>query len=126
MGQLRDAIQQNFQSAYSPYQRDNLWQRKFDHWWRVFLSHNSELKLETTYERKSDGTTVRGYAFNGFSLTIPRSDPPPKGTPTVFQWAILIKPDGTVRPTLQDSLLGPLIFSPNNCHKIAISLTTRF
>jgi hypothetical protein len=96
LGQLRDAVQQNFQSAYSPYERDNVWQRKVDRWWRKFLSHNSELKFDTTYERKSDGTTVRGYAFNGFSLTIPRSDPPPKGTPTLFQWVLMIKPDGTV------------------------------
>jgi hypothetical protein len=96
LGQLRDAVRQNFQSAYSPYERDTVWQRKFDGWWRKFLSHNSELKFETTYEQKSDGTTVRGYAFNGFSLTIPRSDPPPRGTPTLFQWAILIKSDGTV------------------------------
>lgn len=96
MGQLRDAVQQNFQSAYSPYDGDNVWQRKFDRWWRNFLSHKPELKFETTYERAGDGTTVRGYGFNGFALTIPRSDPPPKGTPTLFQWAILIKSDGTV------------------------------
>lgn len=96
LGQLRDAVEQNFQSAYSPYERDNLWQRKFDGWWRKFLSHNPKLKLETTYERKNDETIVRGYAFKGFSLTIPRSDPPPKGMPTLFEWAILIKSDGTV------------------------------
>lgn len=96
LGQLRDEVQQNFRSAYSPYERDNVWQRKFDRWWRKFLSRNSELKFETTYERKGDGTTVRGYAFNGFILTTPRSDSPPKGVPTLLQWAILIKSDGTV------------------------------
>jgi hypothetical protein len=94
--QLRDAVQQNFHSAYSPYERDNIWERKFEHWWRRFLSHKSELKLETTYEQTTEGTTVRGYAFNGFGLTIPRSDPPPKGTPTLSQWSLLIKSDGTV------------------------------
>ena len=96
LGQLRDLVQQNFQSAYSPYERDNVWQGKFGRWWRQFRSSTSQLKLETTYELTSEGTTVRGYAFNGFELTIPRSDPPPKGTPKLFQWAILVKPDGTV------------------------------
>jgi hypothetical protein len=94
--QLRDAVQQNFQSAYSPYERDNVWERKFDHWWRRFRSNMPQLKLETTYEPTSEGTKVRGYAFNGFELTIPRSDSPPKGTPKLFQWAILVKSDGTV------------------------------
>jgi hypothetical protein len=94
--QLRDVVQQNFQSAYSPYEQDNAWQREFERWWRHFRSHMSELKLDTTYERTMEGTTVHGYAFNGFELTIPRSDPPPKGTPKLLQWALLIKSDGTV------------------------------
>ena len=97
LGQLRDLVQQNFQSAYSPYERDNVWQPKFERWWRQFRSSMSQLKLETTYEPTSEGTTVRGYAFNGFELTIPRSDPPPKGTPRLFQWTILVKSDGTVQ-----------------------------
>ena len=95
-GQLRELVQQNFHCAYSPYERDNIWQRKFERWWQRFQSHMSQLKLETTYETTTDGTIVRGYAFNGFELTIPRSDPPPKGTPKLFQWAILVKSDGTV------------------------------
>jgi hypothetical protein len=90
-------VQQNFQSAYSPYERDTVWQRKFDQWWRQFQSRMSKFELETTYEPTSEGaTTIRGYGFNGFELTIPRSDPPPKGTPKLFQWAILVKSDGTV------------------------------
>jgi len=70
----------------------------------------SKLELETTYELTNKGTTtVRGYAFNGFELTIPRSDPPPKGTPTLFQWALLVKSDGTVeRLPSKTNLLGPL------------------
>ena len=97
LGQLRDLVLQNFQSAYSPYERDNAWQRKFQHWWRQFQLRMSKLELETTYEPTSEvATTVRGYAFNGFELTIPRSGPPPKGTPKLFQWAILVKSDGTV------------------------------
>jgi hypothetical protein len=96
LGQLRDVVQENFQSAYSPYGRDNVWQRKFERWWRQFLSRMSQLKLDTTYEPTSEGTTVRGYAFNGFELTIPRSDPPPKGTPKLLQWVLLVKPGGTV------------------------------
>jgi hypothetical protein len=94
--QLRDLVQQNFQTAFSPYERDNAWQSQFERWWRKFQSHTSQLKLETTYERTSEGTAVRGYGFSGFELTIPRSDPPPKGTPKVFQWALLVKSDGTV------------------------------
>lgn len=94
--QLRDVVQQNFRSAYSPYERDNVWQRKFERWWRQFQSHMPQLKLETTYEPTSEGTIVHGYAFNGFELTIPRSDPPPKGTPELFQWSLLVKADGTV------------------------------
>jgi hypothetical protein len=97
LGQLRDVVQQNFLSAYSPYERDNVGQRKFERWWRQFQSRMSKLELETTYEPTNEGTTtVRGYAFNGFELTIPRSDPPPKGTPKLFQWALLVKSDGTV------------------------------
>lgn len=95
--QLRDVVQQNFRSAYSPYERDDVWQRKFDHWWRQFQSRMSKLDLETTYEPTGEGTTtIRGYGFNGFELTIPRGDPPPKGTPKLFQWALLVKSDGTV------------------------------
>ena len=93
---LRDVVQQNFQSAYSPYERDNAWERRFERWWRRFRSSTAQLKLETTYEPTSEGIRVRGYAFNGFKLTIPRSDPPPKGTPTLFQWALLVRSDGTV------------------------------
>jgi hypothetical protein len=96
LGQLRDVVQQNFHSAYSPYERDNVWQRKFERWWRRFQSRMSQLKLDTTYEPTREGTMVRGYAFNGFKLTIPRSDPPPKGTPELYQWVILVKSDGTV------------------------------
>jgi hypothetical protein len=97
LGQLRDVVQQNFQSAYSPYERDNVWQRKFEHWWRQFQARMPKLELETTYEPTGGGaTTIRGYGFNGFELTIPRSDPPPKGTPQLFQWALLVKSDGTV------------------------------
>ena len=81
LAQLRDLVQQNFRSAYSPYERDDRQERKFDSWWHRFRARASQLKLETTYEATAIGTVVRGYAFNGFQLTIPRSDPPPKGTP---------------------------------------------
>src|SRR5207247_6385963 len=96
LAHLRDLVQQNFRSAYSPYERDDRQERKFDSWWHRFRARASQLKLETTYEATAIGTVVRGYAFNGFQLTIPRSDPPPKGTPKLFQWALLLKPDGTV------------------------------
>jgi len=96
LGQLRGLVQQNFQSAYSPYERDNSWQRNFERWWKHFRSRMPKLDLETTYEPTSEGAKVHGYAFNGFDLTIPRSDPPPKGTPNLFQWSLLVKPDGTV------------------------------
>ena len=94
--QLQNAVQQNFQSAYSPYERDKLWQSKFDHWWRRFLSKNAKLTLATTYKPANGGVEIHGYGFNGFQLTIPRSDPPPKGTPQLFQWTFLIKSNGTV------------------------------
>ena len=94
--QLRDLVQSNFQSAYSPYERDVKWERKFDGWWRQFRSRMQNVKLETTHEPASAGTVVRGYGFSGFELTIPQSDPPPKGVPKLFQWALLIKSDGTV------------------------------
>ena len=94
--QLRDMVQSNFQSAYSPYERDNAWEAKFGKWWRQFQSQRRGLKLETSFEATGDGTIVRGYWFSGFELRIPRSDPPPKGTPKLFQWALLIKSDGTV------------------------------
>jgi hypothetical protein len=96
LGQLRDLVQNNFQSAYSPYERDNRWQGKFDIWWRHFRSRMPQLKLETMYEVTNAGTIVKGYGFSGFELTIPRSDPPPKGTPKLFQWSLLVKSDGTV------------------------------
>jgi hypothetical protein len=96
LAQLQDIVQSNFRAAYSPYERDTKWQRKFDIWWRQFRRRMAQLKLETTYEPANTGTIVRGYGFSGFELTIPRSDPPPKGTPTLFQWNLLLKPDGTV------------------------------
>jgi hypothetical protein len=96
LGQLRDAVQRNFQVAYSPSELSTIWQRKFGHWWRQFRSRVPQLELETTYEPTSDGTTVRGYAFKGFQLTIPESGPPPKGTPSISQWALLVRSDGSV------------------------------
>ena len=96
LGQLRDLVQSNFHSAYSPYQRDNKWQGKFDIWWRQFRSRMPQVKLETTYESATSGTIVRGHGFSGFELTMPRSGPPTKGMPKLFQWSLLVKPDGTV------------------------------
>jgi len=96
LAQLRDLVQSNFQSAYSPYERDKTWQRKFDYWWRRFRLKMPQLKLETTYEPAGGDILVRGYGFSGFELTIPRSDPPPRGTPELFQWSLLVKPDGTI------------------------------
>ena len=94
--QLRELAQQNFQSAYSPYERDNIWERKFERWWQQFRARTPQLKLETNYEPTGEGIKVRGYAFDGFELTVPRSDPPPKGTPKLYQWTLLVKPDGTI------------------------------
>lgn len=59
-------------------------------------SKTPQLKLETNYEPTGEGIKVRGYAFDGFELTVPRSDPPPKGTPKLYQWTLLVKPDGTI------------------------------
>lgn len=94
--QLRDFVQSNFRSAYSPYERDTRWERKFEAWWRHFRSQTPNLTLKTTFETTSDGTMVRGYGFSGFELAVPRSDPPPKGTPKLLQWALLVRPDGTI------------------------------
>jgi hypothetical protein len=100
LGQLRDLVQSNFQVAYSPGETDTKWQHRFDAWWRKFRSRTPQLKLETTYEPTTAGTVVRGFGFTGFQLTIPESGPPPKGTPKLFQWALLVKPDGTVEEQL--------------------------
>ena len=94
--QLRTAVQRNFESAYSPYEKDDVGKRKFEKWWRRFLSRNSQLTLVTTYEQTGSSTRVHGYSFKGFALKVPRSDEPPKGKPTLFQWTLLFKPDGTV------------------------------
>ena len=94
--QLRKLVQQNFRSAYSPYERDKVWERKFNDWWHRFNIRVKNLKLETTFQMTDAGTTVRGYGFSGFQLTVPRSHPPPKGTPKLFQWSLLLKTDGTV------------------------------
>lgn len=96
LGRLRDLIQRNFQSAYSPYERDNVWQHKFDEWWRQFRSRIPQVNLETTYEPANGETLVRGYGFNGFELTTLGSDSPPRGTPKLFQWSLLVKADGTI------------------------------
>jgi hypothetical protein len=96
LSQLRELVQQNFRSAYSPYERDDAWERKFERWWKHFRASLPKLDFEITFEPTRDGTKVRGYAFNGFHLTIPRSDPPPKGTPQLFQWILLVKSDGSV------------------------------
>lgn len=96
LGQLRELVQSNFQVAYSPGETDTKWEQKFGVWWRKFRSRTPHLKLDTTYESTTAGTVVRGYGFSGFQLTIPESGPPPKGTPQLFQWALLVKSDGTV------------------------------
>ena len=95
MEQLREVVESSFRRAYSP-AGDERWQPKFNLWWRRFRSRTKEVQLERTYEATSAGTVVRGYAFSGFELTSPLSEPPPKGTPSLFQWALLIKTDGTI------------------------------
>ena len=106
IGQLRDAAQENFKSAYSPYEKDNKWEKKFDRFWHQCRSNISQLKLETTYENTAEGTKVLGYAFIGFNLTIPRSDPTPKGAARLVQWVLIVRPDGTV-----ERLPAKIIFS---------------
>lgn len=96
VSQLRDLVQSDFQSAYSPYERDDTWQRKFDYWWRQFQRQVPRLKLETTYEAVGGDTIVSGYGFRGFVLTTPRGDPPPKGAATLVQWSLLVKRDGKI------------------------------
>ncbi len=96
LGQLRDLVQKNFKSAYSAYERDEIWQSRFGDWWRKFQSRMPKLKLETTYEAASGGILVRGYAFKGFELTIPQSDPPPRGSPKLYRWALLVTADGRI------------------------------
>jgi hypothetical protein len=95
LSQLRRLAEANFQSAYSPYEIDDKWESKFSAWWRRLRSQQPHLKLETTTEVVSDGVIFHGYAFNGFALTIPRSDPPPKGTPRLTRWSLKLKADGT-------------------------------
>lgn len=96
LSQLRELVQSNFQVAYSPGETDTKWEQKFAVWWRRFRSRTPHLKLDTTYQRTTTGTVVRGYGFSGFQLTIPETGPPPKGAPKLFQWALLVKHDGTV------------------------------
>jgi hypothetical protein len=93
--QLRRLAEDNFQSAYSPYERDEKWEPKFTAWWRRFRSRTPNLQLETTTEPTSDGVVVHGFSFKGFQLTVPRNDPPPKGMPTLTRWSLLIKADGS-------------------------------
>lgn len=94
--QLRRLAEENFQSAYSPYESDNKWQPKFDGWWRGFRSRNAHLELATTAKSTPQGFEVQGFSFRGFELRIPRSDPPPKGTARLLRWSLLLKPDGSV------------------------------
>ncbi len=96
LGQLRRLAADNFLSAYSPYEQDEKWESKFDEWWRKCRARLKRVKLETTTEPASDGVIIRGYSFRGFELRIPRIDPPPKGTPTLSRWSVLLKADGTV------------------------------
>jgi hypothetical protein len=94
--QLRRLAEDNFQSAYSPYEKDNKWRRKFDMWWQEFRSGVPNLELQTTSKSVPQGFEVQGFSFRGFDLTIPASDPPPKGTARLIRWSLLLKPDGSV------------------------------
>jgi hypothetical protein len=105
--QLRRLAEDNFQSAYSPYQRDEKWESKFGAWWRNFRSRLPQLRLETTTEETSEGVMMHGYSFNGFELTIPRSDQPPKGTPTLIRWSLLMRADGTVERLPSTTIYPP-------------------
>jgi hypothetical protein len=100
LSQLRGLVEKNFQSAYSPYERDEKWEAKFLIWWQKFRSRMSHLRLETTTESTAEGFLVHGFSFSGFELTIPRSDPPPKGTPKLSKWSLLVRADGTVEERL--------------------------
>ncbi len=94
--QLRRLVEDNFASAYSPYGVDRKWEPKFKNWWAEFRAKTPKLEFGTTSERVSEGVLVHGLAFEGFRLTVPRMDPPPKGTPTVKRWTLVVKPDGSV------------------------------
>jgi hypothetical protein len=94
--QLQRIVEDNFASAYSPYRRDKKWEAQFNKWWKEFLGINPDLIFNTITEKAQDGILVYGLSFQGFELRIPREDPPPKGVPTLWRWALLVKSDGTV------------------------------
>jgi len=97
LDQLRGLVEENFRPAYSPSGSDRVWEQKVRTWWKQFRAREPRLALETTYQQTEGGTLARGYSFEGFEITMPESSPPPKGTPRLSRWTLIIKPDGTVQ-----------------------------
>lgn len=96
--QLKRAVEDNFASAWAPYGRDGVWEKKFDRWWRRFQNAHARLSYEPSATKLDDVYKVSGLAFIGYTVNRPPSDGPPNGKPAVVRWNVRVDGDGVVTP----------------------------
>jgi hypothetical protein len=87
--QLRQSAEKSFHNAY----RHADWARRFDQWWRRFQSARI-IEFGNSSRKVPEGWIVMGKSFEGFKLTIPRTEI--SGRASVLQWSLRISPDGRV------------------------------
>ena len=93
---LKQKAEDNFSSAWSPYAKDRAWERRLERWWKALRAARPQLDYEVHEKREATGFLVTGLAFRGYPLTIPRKHPPPKETPSLVRWRLLVHADGSV------------------------------
>jgi hypothetical protein len=85
--QLKQLAEQSFYKAF----RDANWSKRFNEWWGRFQAVKT-LLFDEVARKVPEGWVVTGKSFEGFRLTIPRTEV--SGRPAVVQWSIRVSPSG--------------------------------
>jgi hypothetical protein len=87
--QVKQLAEESFYKAYIGVD----WSKRFGGWWRRFQASKA-IDFGVLARRVPKGWTVTGKSFEGFGLTIPRTQI--SGRPVVREWTVLISPKGGV------------------------------
>ena len=87
--QLKQLAEQSFYKAF----RGANWSKRFSEWWSRFQTMKP-LRFDEVAHKVPEGWVVTGKSFEGFKLTIPRTEV--SGRPAVVEWSVRVSPSGQV------------------------------